>query len=308
MKPTIVYHAVKNGIDCPDGICAAWVAVRALGLSLSQYVLVPFAHIDNEAYFAPRFKLPFELQGDIYILDLAFPEQILRNIASEANKLTVIDHHKSNVHVRDLVDTKSIYGIFDIAECGATAAWKYFHGNGIAGKISQPWFLPYVRQRDTGADGYYMGLTPESEAIGEAMSVRRRSYGIGINAFEFFDRLIDIPRQALIEKGMPLIEARNRAIDSFLDSQLQMQEVAGDSVPFFDLRDRPHLHRHYSMIGAKAALKYPQFPFVALTTDGENISLRSRLDGVDVSAIAESLGGGGHTQAAGYKIKVNQQE
>lgn len=302
-KVTIAYHAVKSGIDCPDGCCAAWITARALALDAVN--LVPIVHRDSDDYLKPDYKLPFTPEGDIYILDLAFPVEILRSIARKASRLTVIDHHTSNKHVADLIGT-GISGVFDLSECAATAAWKYFHGTGIAGKLTQPWFLPYVRQQDIGSDGYYLGLIPESEAIGEAMSVRRRRYGTGANAFPFFDELVNIPKSQLIAEGLPAIENRNREIEKYLDeAPLRLIDIAGDRVPFFDLQNREELHRHCSMTGAKGALRYSQFPFVALTTDGETMSLRSRPDGADVEIVATSLGGGGHPNAAGYNLRLS---
>lgn len=246
-------------------------------------------------------------QADEYWLD-SLPHVLgIRSIALKVDRLTIIDHQKSNQHIADLLGTGNIRGVFDLSECAATAAWKHFYGNGIAGKLTQPWFLLYVRQRDTGADGYYSGLIPESEAIGEAMSVRRRRYGTGVNAFPFFDELVNIPKSQLITEGLPAIEKRNRMIEAYLDkTPLQLIDIAGDQVPFFDLQNYKELHRHYSMVGSKAALKYSQFPFVALTTDGETMSLRYLLDGTDVAIVATSLGGGGHPNAAGYNLRLSQ--
>lgn len=307
MKPIkIIYHAVKDGIDCPDGICAAWVTVRALGLKDGEYELIPIAHKNNDEYFAPDFQLPFEPEGDIYMLDFVYPEAIIRSLIDNENigNIVVIDHHKNQNFIARLIDASgAIDGIFDIAECGATAAWKYFHGSGIAGKISEPWFLPYVRERDTGSNGYYSGLIPKSEAIGEAMSIRRKQFGVGVAAFPFFDRLVDTDKEELIAEGLPLIEARDRAIDRYFEeASVCLMDVASLLVPFFDLQSYPDLHKHYSMVGAKGALLYQIFPFVAITTDGKNISLRSCDDGMDVALVAKTLGGGGHEHAAGYKI------
>jgi oligoribonuclease NrnB/cAMP/cGMP phosphodiesterase (DHH superfamily) len=304
-KATIVYHQAKPGTDCPDGICAAWITARALGLG-KPCNLVPQIHLRNEEY--DGYELPFPLEGDIYLVDFAYPEHLLKEIASQANFLAVIDHHKDKIHVpRLLAENNGIYGIFDIAECGATAAWKYFHGDGIAGRISMPWFLPYVRQRDIGANGYYQGEIPESEAIGEAMSRRRHKYGIGEAAFAFFDELVKTSKQDLIAEGMPAITERDVQIARYLGElsyNFNLMTVGEFEVPYFNLVDRLHLHRHYSMVGAKAAIQYYDYPFVAVSCDGVNISLRSRRNGgADVSIIANSLGGGGHEHAAGYKLK-----
>ena len=102
---------------------------------------------------------------------------------------------------------------------------------------------------------------------------------------------------------MPAIENRNREIEAYLnETPLELIDVEGSLVPFFNLQKHKKLHSHSSMTGAKAALRYSQFPFVALTTDGETMSLRSRPDGVDVAIVATSLGGGGHPNAAGYSF------
>jgi nanoRNase/pAp phosphatase (c-di-AMP/oligoRNAs hydrolase) len=48
-------------------------------------------------------------------------------------------------------------------------------------------------------------------------------------------------------------------------------------------------------------------PFAACywdTPDGRVFSLRSREDGVDVSAIAKRYGGGGHRNASGFRMPI----
>lgn len=291
MSVKIVYHQQKEGVDCPDGICAAWIVARAIGC---KYELIPQVHLKKDDY---QFEaLPFESRGSIvYLVDITYPEPILKRIGREASKLVVLDHHKGKEFV-------SKFGVFDISECGATLAWKYFHP-GISGWLAAPWFLPYVRQRDIGADGYYQGEIPESEAIGEAMSLRRHKYGCGEAAFPFFDELRGISKSMLIAEGLPKVVERNKLIDEYLDCKsLEFMNVGGVSVPYFDLRDRPELHRHYSMVGARAAIRLPQYPFVAVTTDDpRQVSLRSRRNGgADVEIIATALGGGGHEHAAGF--------
>jgi nanoRNase/pAp phosphatase (c-di-AMP/oligoRNAs hydrolase) len=50
-------------------------------------------------------------------------------------------------------------------------------------------------------------------------------------------------------------------------------------------------------------------PFVAVYYDehGKRVySLRSRKGGVDVGKICESMGGGGHPSAAGFKVRITK--
>lgn len=293
---TIVYHQVKPGTDCPDGICAAWVAARAIG---SEYELIGDSYLHNSEYESPDYNLPFNPAGkEVVLVDFSYPKAILEKIASESKSLTILDHHVSRADDISALSNR-ILGGYDGAECGATFAWRFFH----PGK-SEPWFLRHVWRRDTGANGYYDGECPESEAIGEAMSNRRHEYGIGESAFPFFDSLCGISEAELIAEGMPKIAQRNEAIEAYLsewESAPRMIDVLGDRVPLFECP--PHLHRNYSMVGSMGARRWPNCPFVAVIAgDPKKISLRSHSQSADVSAIARALGGGGHKHAAGYSL------
>lgn len=296
----IIYHQAKLGVDCPDGICAAWVAAKALQEQSYGFQVIGDTYLNEKNYEQPEYALPFDpADRQVIIVDFSYPQQVLQHIALFATEVVVLDHHKSRGEFLLRMSLENIIkGGFDERECGATFAWRYFFPD-----RPQPWFLRYVRQRDIGTDGYYQGQIPNSEAIGEAMSARRRGK-TGLDAFPVFDELLSLSAADLMSEGMPKIIERNRLIEEYLsewDCDSRYIEIAWVKVPYFELP--LHLHRYYSMVGAMGAARYHRHPFVAVVTDNpQRISLRSRPDGADVSEIARSLGGGGHKHAAGFSL------
>lgn len=297
MKNVIAYHQVKPGTDCPDAICACWIAARFFGCDNIE--LFPLLHQDKKDYFQADFKIPFPYVGrDVIMLDFCYPAHILTRIAESARSFTLLDHHIDKLpDFTKVMD--SVLGKLDVNECGATLTWKYFFP-----QEPMPWFLNYIRQRDIGVDGYYDGEIPESEAINEEISTMRKGK-LGALSFEVFNQLYSLSPTELINTGMPKIKERN---------QLCLQEIAlweehptvislsGYLVPLLKIGDI-EVDRHYSVLGALFALKYKhEFPFVVVQTTEETdrISLRSHSSStLNLSVIANEYGGGGQFHAAG---------
>ena len=293
----VVYHQVRPGTDCPDGICAAWVASR----KLEDYQLIGDSYLNNKDYEKPDYLLPFDPTGnDIIIVDFSYPKVILEQIADKANSLTVLDHHKNRMgNLASLSDR--ILGGYSADDCGATFAWKYFYPN-----EPMPWFLPHVKNRDIGSNGYYEGECFESEAVTIAISLRSRGL-VGKDAFKVYEGLLNLASEDLIteEIKQELIERDRLAEEALSHYNGALLQVENYLVPYYHLIN-PEAHRHCSVIGSRAASRHQGAPFIAIVTDDPlKVSLRARKDSpVDLSALAESLGGGGHERAAGYTMKV----
>lgn len=304
MSTTIIYHQIKPGLDCPDGICAAWVVTRAVqGWGVVEEIEVIGDSYLNESEYGEGYQLPFDpLDKDVIIVDFSYPRSIMEGIADRAKSLTVLDHHKSRMgDLQSLSDR--IRGGYSADDCGATFAWNFFYPSECYPDKPMPWFLPHVRNRDIGAGGYYEGEIPNSEAINTAISSRRQGLK-GIEAFRVFDQLMSETEEVLIAEGMPAIKDRNKLVKEVLANYNgALLKVGEYLVPYYHITNY-QAHRHYSIIGSVAARKHQESPFIAITTDDPlSISLRASKDSlVDVGEIAKSLGGGGHARAAGYKI------
>jgi hypothetical protein len=312
METIVVYHQVKADTDCPDGICAAWIASKFFGGE--EIMLVGESHRPD---YANNYEFPFLTKGNrIVLLDFCYPSSILASIVKDAAELVILDHHHTRMNDISKFQS-SILGGYSSEDCGATFAWKYFFPD-----EPEPWFLIHVLRRDTGKDGYYDGDVPESEAIATAMS-RRRDGLVGSQAFPVFEKLLEENPSTLIAEGKALLAERDFLVEQELsrwssDSrdvlQLKAQNYIVYQVPFLTIQD-PRADKYISWIGSCLSRKYgcSIVQFVAIRTSSEptKISLRSHsssdtdcgVSDTDCGVIAKYFGGGGHKHAAGFEVK-----
>jgi oligoribonuclease NrnB/cAMP/cGMP phosphodiesterase (DHH superfamily) len=297
MKTYIIYHQVKPGIDCPDGIAAAWVAKQ----------LYPESEIKGWTYQSE--SLPAVNSGDrLIVVDFSFPADVIEQWIRDGVKAEVIDHHKTaeealnRFYVEDFQDALNAEAhdewnvVFDMKECGATLTWKYF----FPGK-PMPVFLEYVRDRDLwnfDLDG--------TEEVHEAMARIGRT-------FDLFDELAQMNREQLLAClkpiGRVLLKPKRQAIARAV-SRIQWGEVAGyPTIAHVILNQDGSEDRLVSDICSKLYKAFPESLFVACLTSDKTWSLRSNAKGnnTDVGAIAAFLGGGGHRNAAGFAPNKKQE-
>lgn len=253
-----------HGENCRDGFGAAYAAWKALG---------------DRAIYTPvedRETPPEHSAGDtIYILDFSYPRDVLVDLDKEVADLVVIDHHDSAE--RQLQGLK--FAIFDQSHSGAVLAWNYFHPG-----TPVPELLLYVEDRDLWA----WKLEQSREA-----SYAMRSYPLGdFELWEAFDL------ETLKAEGEHIRRYAERAIEEDAISKAFLLDIGGAE---FQVVNSPMLRSEIPdalvAADASAAATYADSP------GGRSWSLRS--DGsVNVARIAESLGGGGHPAAAGFREEV----
>lgn len=150
MTTVIVYHQIKPGIDCPDGIAAAWVAKRKW----------PDAQLFGACYNG---GLP-DVEGieRFVVVDFSFPLDTLNGWRSLGIEVMVIDHHKTAMD-----DLGKFEGaVFDMGESGATLTWKTLFPDEPC-----PAWLEYVKDRDL-----WNFALPDSEEIHEAVAFMGRTF------------------------------------------------------------------------------------------------------------------------------------
>lgn len=310
MKIAIVYHQVKEGVDCPDGVAAAWVVYR-------YFESMGFT---PDVFGCTYQSEPPKLEGydRIEIVDFSFPRSVIEGWAESGSLVTVLDHHKTaQEHLGDLSTfSKNIAVEFDMAECGATLAYKkYGYSNDM------PAFLEYVRDRDL-----WNFELEQSEEIHESVSSAR--YGVGSAAklvnlsplphvFALFDELAKMSKQDLVEKlgsaGEKLLEPKRQKIAAAANranyEQLPDVPHSDQPKPYWKpipiVRCEESEDRLVSDICSKLYRDlFPDAQFVGCITSDGKYSLRSNKNGsnYDVSAIAKCYGGGGHRNAAGFSV------
>lgn len=313
MNHYIVYHQTvpqkgdSPAIDCPDGICAAWIAWRGL---LTKGIDPDNIYVLGDSYKSPDYSLtdpPLVLQwveprDEVIMVDFAYPRPVTRAIAKKAT-LILLDHHVPRL--QDISQFMTQFNLLQVVkECGATLAWKYFFPDEPA-----PWFLQSVRDRDINSD-YYEGLLPESEAIAEQMAKGRRNQQRKA-VFEMFDTLCKFTAdeiQQCIKDGLVAITLRNtllaKTVERAVADGLPTMQVGDWIAPLYEITD-PMLDRYYSLLGTKLHQALPDAPFVVIKTskDLDTFHLRSHSYApIHLGELAKTLGGGGHPHAAGFKV------
>lgn len=277
MKTTlIIYHEVKPGTPCPDGIASAWVASRALRS----------ADLLGHAYGQP---LPDVLgYKKIVIVDYSFPRPVLEEWEFNGIELVIIDHHKTAMN--DLAGLSC--AIFDMQESGATLTWKTFFPDEPC-----PDWLQYVKDRDL----WNFDL-PYSEEIHEAVSDIGREFA----QIEVLCKLSSGDLQNLFAlKGARLLAPKRQKIVE-LAANAQVISVKGCkaiavSIPEGESRLTSDLASFLYKTYAAADFALVATLRTVSSPNGWALSFRSDKKGndFDVSEIAKHFDGGGHRNASG---------
>lgn len=307
MKNIILYHSIRPGVDCPDGIAAAWVASRYYGPSALLGCIYQEAPPDLN-YLQP---------GDrIVIVDFSFKAEVINAWCDRGIEVVLFDHHKTAL--ADLGDISKLTNAlfrcsFDLKECGATLTWKKLFPDRPV-----PSFLYYLRDRDL-----WNWELEQSEEINEAIANARfilRKLSDQANAnyrdllFAWFDALADLDHDDLIHNlgpvGLELLKPKREAIAAAASRvKFEFLPLPGGRTAPIDfaipvVRCEATEDRLISDICSKLYRDIPTVPFVACITSDGKWSLRSDKNGSnwDVSAIAKHYGGGGHHNAAGFSV------
>lgn len=313
---TVIYHA-----DCPDGFGAALAAWKHFGETASY---APMHHGEDWR--------PLELTGQtVYILDFSFDRATLEEIASQAYTVTQIDHHASaRTPWAGLLQT-SPDGLesyrhgqlplnihFDLNKSGARLSWEHFFPG-----TTLPLTLSHIEDMDlwrfslpdTRAFSRALRLLPfdfttwerllaETENLESSRYQRMLTEGHAIE--EFFMREIDrlaqshlvMPASLRGEIIDPLQAARHG--QAILQAEGQSwQSIAGLAINADSL--------FASELGNRLAELSGSFGLIwQLAADGEiKASLRAA-GKVDLATIATRYGGGGHPNAAGFRMPAER--
>jgi oligoribonuclease NrnB/cAMP/cGMP phosphodiesterase (DHH superfamily) len=253
---------------CNDGFGAAWVARRHYGKAAS-YQAIQYGQ-----------QPPPVEDRDVLILDFSFPRRLLLRMHEKARSLLVLDHH-----VTAQEDLEGLeFARFDLERSGATMTWDHF----FPGE-PRPWLLEYVEDRDL-----WQWKLPHSEEVAAAL----QSY---VRKFEVWDGILERGAEALITEGEPILRYKRRLVDAAA-SRYRLVEFEGYTVPCITSCILQ------SEIGGRLAKKYPFILIQFEMEDRRIYSLRSHAKkGADVGSIARRYGGGGHRNAAGFTVYLDDE-
>lgn len=277
MRRVCFYHA-----GCPDGFGAAWAVRKAWGAD---------AEYRARGHDDPLH--PEDLAGrEVVFVDIALGNGHLRALARQASRVVVLDHHVSALE-RFRADADLDYELasrghlvhFDLSHSGAVLAWRHFHpGEPL------PSLLAYVEDQDL-----WLWRLPDSDAVNAAI-------GSWPRRFEVWDRLAAEPIERLVAEGRPIVRAHRSEVERALANvhPVQVGELRLEAVnALFQRSAIGHELAKRRRFGAPCGLVY------RLIERRVECSLYS-LGDFDVSPIASAFGGGGHRNAAGFTVSIEE--
>lgn len=275
-SPLILYH----GRSCPDGFAAALAAWLFFD-GKAEFVGLDHGDVRSLA------DLPTVQGRAVYVLDFSFSPEILRGIEGQAAKLVLLDHHKSAAE--QLTGFACRCGVvhFDMDKSGARLAWEFFHPN-----AALPDLVRFVEDRDIWNWQY-----PESAGFLAALDME---------AFDFA-RWSSIATwdAAQLQSFM----ARGRAMDEKFN-KLATDIAEGAQPVVFNGQSGLMVNApsaFHSAIGNLLSQKSGTFALMWCASKGTviKVGLRSQ-PGFDCIPLAQTMGGGGHAQACGFRMEAHR--
>jgi uncharacterized protein len=254
---------------CADGFASAYASWTKFG-DTAEYI--PARHGD---------EVPDIKNKDVYLLDYCYSEDMFISMLADAKSITVIDHHISNQMLLERLENRKLKVVFNNAKSAAVLCWEYF----CPSKEIPRLFL-HIQDRDL--------WKKELEFTDEVIS---GLFYFEWN-FELFQMYLDDVNE-LIEVGTIIENVSNREVKGYLN-KVRYEYFFGYQVPVVNAP--PKLA---SKIGHELA-KDNAFAVIYFDTADKRVySLRSSDEGVDVSKLAQSAGGGGHRCAAGFSTELD---
>lgn len=292
-KILCIYHG-----NCQDGFGAAWAVRHALGADRVEF--------HAGIYQDP----PPDVAGrHVLIVDFSYKRPMLQGMATAANSITVLDHHKSAME--DLAGFRepasaaqfraqaipgyqpyhAIRALFDMNRSGAGIAWDFFHPN-----QKRPRLIDYIEDRDL-----WRFALPGTREIAAALF----SYPYDLGTWD--ELMTGDHTRRLREEGVAIERKHHKDIAELVDALWRKMVIGGHVVPVanlpYTLASDAGTWMCRGLDEGLAGSWIP--PFAACywdTREGRVFSLRSLYGGSDVSEIAKLYGGGGHRNAAGFRV------
>lgn len=281
-RAVVIYHA-----NCDDGFGAALAFWKYMAPSYSQVVYHPGVYGENPPYA--------DSHTSVWILDFSYDPETMCILAGEAGNVHVLDHHVSaerkwkQYFIDDLTREQpaNLHVDFDMSRSGSMMALDFFAGNDKYDKLFE-----FLEDRDlwrfennhTQFFTYYLRSQPMD--------------------FETWDSIAE-------QLNDPTCYAQIVRVGSYLKGAFdkQCQEIVATNAREININGHTGLvcncsGQFASDVGNLLAKASGTFgaTYYANNKNEHVFSLRS-VGEYDVSKIASYFGGGGHRNAAGFKLK-----
>jgi oligoribonuclease NrnB/cAMP/cGMP phosphodiesterase (DHH superfamily) len=269
----VVYHTKTKSIICHDGFLSATIAWRVFGDS-AEYIATTYSDSLNIDTFVDK---------DVYFVDFSYEVDRMDQINAVAKSLHVFDHHMPKAESYRGRE----YAVFSNTKSGSVLVWEHFYPN-----LKIPTMLEIIDDGDR-----YVNKHPDLIEFVASLSIEPQTFE---RWSQLLDELeIDTPSySAFIARGVHLAKQDMLRVDSLAKDAFPiiLHGIKGLCV------NTNKFYAHYTALKLASSSGTFGAAFY-LRSDGKvEVSLRSRDPDINVFAIAESFGGGGHRCAAAFAV------
>lgn len=267
----VIYHG-----NCPDGFGAAWCFYHAGSLKGINYEFHAGIYQDPP---------PDVTDAIVYLVDFSYKRPIVEEMLSKAKKVYLIDHHKSALEDLASLEAENFIKFTDMNRSGAGLAWDFlFPGS------PRPALINIIEDRDL-----WRFKFPNTKEICAGLFAKPYD-------FVLWNDLMYNGTEELRKAGEAINEKFLKDLNEFLPLTSRYMALGSffmkvANVPYMWASEAGNLLANEHSHGVAATY----FD----TVDHRVFSLRSVQKGeveIDVSLIAQKFGGGGHKNAAGFKV------
>jgi hypothetical protein len=267
MKPLIIYHG-----DCNDGFGAALAAYLKYG--------------DEAEYISGMYDgaVPNVVNRDVLIFDYHFKKVVLEKMKLEANTLLLKDHHATvAASLKDLP-----YAYFDMKKSGAVLAWEHFFNEPV------PEMFLWLQDRDLWENKF-----PETLPFYFYLNSHPYDLKAWKDVFEKLKNPED--RKKILDIGTQIQNFYYIQLELLLKHHARLITIDGMNGWILNTN-----RLFATEAGSILAKRTGTFALIWSVNEKNEIGCSVR--SVDGSAIkiAESRGGGGHIDAAKFRMKVEE--
>lgn len=274
-KTIVLYHA-----NCMDGFGAAWAYHYLSGKTAEYYPM----------NYGDEIPAPVDEYTDIVMLDFSMKREVIEDLSKLVSSIAIIDHHKSAIEdLKSMPFINNVYLILDNDHSGCILTWNtlFFMRN----DIEVPKFLLLIEDRDL-----WKFTLPHSRAFHAGASLMMKEFDVWDDLVEQ-DNLLEV-----INTGTILVKQFDKMVESIAS---RTDTCTISDITTLSINCPPE---YCSETGNYLLKKYKKLEVVLLYyMHGQQVKCSLRGKGlVDCSMIASTYGGGGHKNAAGFTVTVEE--
>lgn len=229
--------------------------------------------------------------GLVYIGDFSFPKEEYLKLVEASDMIVMVDHHDTSFE-NFSIDMPNVQ--YDKTKSGAVLTWRFFRSN-IWKDI--PNVIKYIGDRDVWKWIYDKDTVKATSYL--VSSAYKKYLSDSGKASPHFDLCNNRLLSNQLSKYDGMIEYENNKV---IENSKKASWYTINGKNFLGINTKEFISETLNLISVN--YNHPAFSWYVDEYNNLQLSFRSYSDDLPVNKVAEYFGGGGHIQAAGCSVKL----